>query len=356
MAILAAGGKPEVAIGLTDHSRTLLDTVEAIEQTDAPSALAETITAAKRLLVGDTRSVVYVLTDGCDEAIAALKDDETISLVGFGSQQDNVAITQFQVRRSLLDAIGYQILIEVSNFGEQDFKGRLELNLEDQLVDVIPVELKPDEHKTLHLDQASASGGRLVAKLDADDALAIDNQALAVLPTRKPIYVAMATPGSLFLESILKSIPLVDLRLLSLRESQPPVADTPNPSETSSDAPVPNAPPEIPLSRVTLPPELMRPIIILDRVMPEKMPPGKLLVINPAFDCDLWTLGEPIAQPIVAAISPDSPATQHVKLTNVLFPKARSITFQQDAELLVKTPLDEPLLAHLRRPTAMSWF
>ena len=66
MAILAAGGKPEVSIGLTDHARSLLDAVDNIQQTDAPSALADTVLAAKRLLVGDTRSSIYVLTDGCD--------------------------------------------------------------------------------------------------------------------------------------------------------------------------------------------------------------------------------------------------------------------------------------------------
>ncbi len=94
-------------------------------------------------------------------------------MVGYGTPQDNQAITQFQVRRSLLDAIGYQTLIEVSNFGDKPYKGRLELNLEDQLVDVVPVELEPGANKTLHLDQASATGGRLVARLDTTDALAL---------------------------------------------------------------------------------------------------------------------------------------------------------------------------------------
>ncbi len=68
MAILAAGGKPEVVIGLNDHARSLLDAVESVQQTDAPSALADTVLAAKRLLIGDTRSSVYVLTDGCEQA------------------------------------------------------------------------------------------------------------------------------------------------------------------------------------------------------------------------------------------------------------------------------------------------
>ncbi len=67
-------------------------------------------------------------------------------------------------------------------------------------------------------------------------------------------------------------------------------------------------------------------------------------------DCDLWSVGKNIEQPIVATVSESSPVTQHVKLTNVIFPDARSLTLSGEAELLIKTPLDEPLLAYIRRP------
>lgn len=332
MAILAAGGKPEVAIGLTDHARSLLDAVENIQQTDAPSALADTVLAAKRLLVGDTRSNIYVLTDGCDTATELLGKDESLSLIGYGTPQDNQAITQFQVRRSLLDAIGYQTLIEVSNFSDAPYKGRLELNLEDQLVDVVPVELEPGANKTLHLDHASATGGRLVAKLDSADALTTDNSAMAVLPTRRPINVSLVTPGSVFLKSVLESIPLVDVKLF--------LQELPKVEEGSTPEP----------TNFVLPEGAQRSITILHRLVPSQLPPGKLLIINPQTDSDLWTVGKPIEQPIVATVSELSPVTQHVKLTNVLFPDARSLTFTSEAELLIKTPLDEPLLAYVRRP------
>ena len=262
-----------------------------------------------------------------------LAKDEAIQMVGYGTPQDNQAITQFQVRRSLLDAIGYQTLIEVSNFSDKPYKGRLELNLEDQLVDVVPVELEPGANKTLHLDQASATGGRLVARLDTSDALATDNSAMAVLPTRRPINVSLVTPGSVFLKSALESIPLVDLKLF--QQELPKVEE---------------GAPAVPVNFV-LPENAQRSITILHRLVPAQLPPGKLLIINPQTDSDLWTVGKAIEQPLVATVSEQSPVTQHVKLTNVLFPDARSLTFTGEAELLIKTPLDEPLLAYIRRPT-----
>ncbi|MCC6511635.1 MAG: BatA and WFA domain-containing protein, partial [Pirellulaceae bacterium] len=363
MAILSAGGKPEVAIGLTDHARSLLETIAKLSQTDAPSALSETVTAARRLLVNDSRSTIYVLTDGCDEATAALSRDAAITLLGFGSKQDNVAITQFQVRRSLLDAIGYQILVEVSNLSDQAYQGRLEVTLEDQLVDVMPIELAAGANKTWHLDQASASGGRLVATLNTPDALSTDNTARAVLPVRRPIEVSLVSPGSLFLKSVLESIPLVDLKHFKL--DTPPTETTQSDSTADSTAattPSVKSPAELapqtgaqsgaqPELNRQLPPEAMRSITILHKIVPNPLPPGKLLVINPDSACDLWTMGELMEQPLVASVDEQSPITQHVKLTNVLFPAARQLTFTNEPSVLIKTPLEEPLLVHLRRST-----
>jgi hypothetical protein len=73
------------------------------------------------------------------------------------------------------------------------------------------------------------------------------------------------------------------------------------------------------------------------------------VVVDPQESCDAWTLGEAIAQPIVAAVDSGSPLTQHVRLDNVLFPGARLLNFTAEAEPLVRDPLEQPLLARLRR-------
>jgi hypothetical protein len=214
MAILTAGGNATVAIGLTGHVRSLLEAIDRIELTDAPNSLTSAVEMAKRLVPPSTQSKLMLLTDGCDSAIEELQKDESITVYGFGAPQDNLAITQFQVRRSLLDAIGYQVLVEVTNLGAEPQKCRLELNLEDELVDVVPIELEPGASKTLNLDHASATGGRLIAQISASDGIAVDNRALAVLPTRRKMPITLATAGSVFLKSVLESIPLVDLTVV----------------------------------------------------------------------------------------------------------------------------------------------
>ncbi len=134
----------------------------------------------------------------------------------------NVGITSFQVRRNLADVTSYQVMIEVTNFGEETAQCRLDLELEGNIVDVIPLTLEPGKPWRDTLDHISPNGGRLVAKLDLDDALAADNQAVAVLPGQDPIPVFLVTPGSLFLRSVFESIPNVALTIsdLAARKTQ----------------------------------------------------------------------------------------------------------------------------------------
>ncbi len=336
MAVLTAGGRATVAIGLTEHARSLLEAVDDIELTDAPNSMVPAVTMAKRLVPSNDQSTIMLLTDGCDPAIDELQQDTALTIYGFGEAADNLAITQFQVRRSLLDAIGYQVLVEVSNLSDEPKKCRLELTLEEALVDVVPVELEPGASKTLNLDHASASGGRLVATLDADDSLSVDNRAVAVLPTRRKMPITLATPGSVFLKSVLESIPLVDLSVINVAAAS---------ESTASAEQLAGSAEQLASWKPT-----RDSILVLHQTVPKTLPPGKLLVISPRNDCDLWTVGEPIETPLVSTVDESSPVTQHVRLDNVLFPDARELNFAVEAEMLIKTPLDEPLLSYIRRP------
>src|SRR5690606_37826680 len=124
----------------------------------------------------------------------------------------------------------------------------------------------------------------------------VDNQALALLPRRDPLPVVLVTEGNLFLQSVLESIPLVQWQVVT----QPPAA-----------APKGG-------------------VLVLDRIAAATLPAGRVLVIDPQGDCDLWKVGEAIEEPIVASVDADSPLTQHVRLTNILFPDARRLEFTTD--------------------------
>ncbi len=315
MAVLSVASRPEVVLGMTDHQRSLAEAVANLPATDGPTDIAAAVAAAERLLADHAHGEILVLTDGCFEGLDALKANPRVTLYGVGTRQDNLAITRYQVRRSLIDAIGYQVLLDVTNFSDEAMSCRVELTLGEELVDVLPLELEPNETVTRIVDHTSASGGELSARLNLTDALGTDNQALAVLPLRKPIRVQLVTRGNLFLKGVLESIPLVDLQI-------------------TAEAPT-AAPPDG--------------ILVLDRTMPDQLPSGRVIVVDPQSTTDAITLGEPLEQPIVAKVDKESPLVQHVRLDNVLFPGARQMTFNGDAEPLIQDPLENALFARLKR-------
>ncbi len=317
MAIVSAGGQPSVLWGMTNHARWLEDAVKDAPQTSAPAAIEPAIELAKRLLSGlEGDSEIVVLTDGCSGDMETIQSDEQVQVYGVGSAVDNVGITRYQVRRSIIDAIGYQVMVDVTNFSSEAQSCRLELDLDDSLVDVLPLQIEPGETLTRIVDHTSAVGGIMQAKLEVDDALAADNVARAILPTRQAVPIRLISEGDLFLLSVLQSIPLVDLTL-----------------EAEFD-------PSAPAAKVH----------VFDRKVPEKLPSGPVLVIDPQNDCELWTVGAEVQQPIVASVDGQSPLTQHVRLDNILFPGARRLEFKVDAETLITSADESPLFTRVVRP------
>ncbi len=325
MAILAAGTQATVRSGMTGHQGTLRAAIGAIEPTDGPTRVPQAVELARRLLsdggdpagakAGSGRSAVIVLTDGGFEGAAKLAEAADARVINVAGKLANVGITRFQVRRSLIDPIGYQILAEVVNSSDAPVETRLEIELDGKAVDVVPLRLEPGKPYRKVFEKTSAEGGHLVARLIRDDALAVDNTAWAILPRREVQPVTLVTAGNLFLEKVFEANPLVKLELAK-------------------------SPPAIP-----------RGITVFHKVVPAKLPPGPVLVIEPTTPCDLWQLGEVQQNPIVTKQDRDSPLMAHVRLDNVLMPEARQLKLTAPkAQLLASSLTGDPLYAAIDRP------
>jgi len=250
-----------------------------------------------------------------------------------GTRAGNVGITNFQVRRSLLDPIGYEILTEVTAATDEPVECRLEIDLNDAPVDVIPLNLKPGETWTKAIEKTSASGGRLTARLVAGtlrvppsngtrsvpatfDLLAADNSAVALLPKRREQKVVLAGQTNLFLRKSLEVNALVSLEL---------AAKMPEQFEAGT-------------------------LYVFHRQVPAKVPAGNVLVIDPEVPTDLWQVGERLENPIVTKQDTDSPLLAHVRLDNVLMPEARKLTPPDGHRALVTALSGDPLYFAIERP------
>jgi hypothetical protein len=333
MAIVVAGGQPRVICGLTGHQRTLQQAIDDIPATDGPTQLREAVAIGRRLSTEAESSVpcrIVVISDGCGDDAIALGKDETVSFVTVGRRTPNLAITRFQVRRSTIDTVGYEILAEITNFADEptgDF--RLAISLNGNPVEMKPLKLPANGRWSEVMENITADGGlltaELVMKVDKNtvpytDALAADNKAVALLPKREPLPIYLyGAEGNLFLQKVLEAGPLV--RLTSAREW----------------------PAELPAAAVT----------VLHRKLPAKLPPGPVLVVDPTEDCEFWNIGDRIQSPLVTNQNKDSPLMAHVRLDNVLLPEARKLTFTKAAgtpQVLAAAVSGDPLFALIDRP------
>lgn len=336
MAVIAVGSQPQVVVGFTSRARTLLTALKSIPQADGPSHVADAITLARRLQgerSDGKRQQVIVLTDGCFDGAADLKspredgstDQTEVALRVIGKRTPNAGITQFQVRRSLVDPLGYEILVEVLNASDDMLECRFEVELDEEPIDVIPLTLQPGSRWSRTLEKTSAAGGRLVARLTPDDSLPVDNRAVAILPRREIQPVLLVTTGNLFLQKVFEVNPLVKLT----------VVDT------------------VPTS---VPPGT---VVVFHRITPEQIPGGAVLCIDPANSTDLFQVGEPIANPIVTRQDRDHPLMSHVRLDNVLMPEARGLTSQppESGRMLAEVVSRETVFLALERPAGrvLAW-
>jgi hypothetical protein len=316
MAIIAAGVQPQVVCGLTGHERTLQSALAAIEPTDGPTRVAAAIDLGKRLLADARHGRVIVVSDGCFPESDKLVDDKLVELRTVGTRTANVGITNFQVRRSLLDPIGYEILTEVTNASEEPVECRLEIDLNDSPVDVIPLTLTPGQRWSKAIEKTSVNGGRLTARIDRADALVVDNSAVALLPKRTEQRIMLVGESNLFLRKVLEVNPLVKL-------------------ETASALPA-NYEPGV--------------LYVFHRQVPETMPAANCFVIDPAAGTDLWKLGEKLENPIVTKQDSDSPLMRHVRLDNVILPEAKQLTPAAGAKPLVTALSGDPLYFSVEQP------
>jgi hypothetical protein len=335
LAIIAAGARTHVICGPTDHERTLRDALNSITPSDGPTRVTEAVALARRLLSGSEKMRrVVVLTDGSFDHAAELAHEENVELISIGKKTGNCGITRLQARRSLLDPIGYEILVEVANASDEPASFRLELDLDDDPIDVVPMNLTPGERSVHVFEKTSAEGGRLKASIDRNDSLLTDNTAWAILPHRARQKVILVTPGNLFLEKVFEALPLVDLEVVKVSGEGPLAKET---AQAWAAA-----------SQVSGPAE-GQPTLVFHHKVPDELPPVNILVIEPEQSGALWELGVALQNPLVAKQDKDSPLMMHVRLDNVLMPEARRLTLRGPARVLAESSSGDPLYAVLER-------
>ena len=308
VAILTAGTRPEVVLGMGNHIPSLRRAINDLLPVDTPANLGSAVELANQLLGDAPNRQVIVFTDQDTPKSTnpdnRAKETNTVEYRAFGSNASNVGITQFQTRRSMVDAVGYELLVEVRNASDQPIQCRLEIELDERPVDIFPLKLQPNETWSRTLEKTSLEGGALKATLSKfendqgqdrakSNNLDVDDIAWAILPDRVIQPVLIVSPGNLFLQKVFEANPLV--RVTVQKE-------------------IPTTWPE-------------NTVIVLHKIIPDPLPSNPLFIIDPDTNSSLFSIDGLIDSPLVTEQDKDSPLMTHVRLDNVMFPNTKKLTF-----------------------------
>lgn len=321
MAIVVGGSRSAVACGLTSHSGTLRRTLGSIEVTDGPTQIAAAMNMARQLLAGHPEGEIVVVTDL--PAVPTINDSVTWSLIG--ESAGNVAITELQTRRSQVDPLTFEIMMDVANCNSVPVSLTVEFSLDDKLLDVLPISLAAGEVRRQIVSKTTAVGGVLRATVAVDtdaslvgtlDALSVDNEAWSVVSDRDRIPVTLVTEGNWFLQQVLESSDLIDLTITQAI-----------PDSIASGE-----------------------VLVLHRNVPRVIPAGRVFVVDPIAATDLWDLSGELKQPLVGEQLADSELLRFVRLNRVLMPRAKNISPKAKHNTLVEAVSGSPLYLQFRRP------
>ncbi|MCA9066138.1 MAG: BatA and WFA domain-containing protein, partial [Planctomycetaceae bacterium] len=342
LAIVTTAGPPALACGFTDSGELLEAAIRNVTSTDAADQLNHVWQIVQSLTTSERPPKIRLFSDECfgtpagtetsgvsaEQAVLAEADVEILRI---GEPAANVGITQFQVRRSLLDPAAFELLIEVRDFSDSAIAVQLEILLEDLVLDVVPIHFDVQGQWTLTPEYVSATGGVLRAKLlpiDASssssasfDALGADNMAWAVLPAVHRTDVRLISEENPFLRQVLEANPLVHQVVTTTSDATESAEHLASDVDRSGDA-----------GSVQLPM-----IAVFDRPELPDIPAGAALVIAPAVSTELWTVGNSIERPTVVRRSDESPLLTHVDLNDVLIEEAVQLQFTGPHEVLLET-------------------
>lgn len=276
------------------------------------------LTLAAAGAAGAENFSIVMITDGGVGAATSLPANIPQPIyVPIGESADNVAITALATRA--LAGQPPQLFAQVTNYGAEAAEISLVIRLDDVLRLSRSGTIPPRSQLPIPFDEPISEpfetlSAALTFDNDARDFLSLDNRAWTVrneVNTRRVYYVSQT--GNLFLEQVLRSLPGVETFRGNIENRR-------------------------------LPAEAFD-LYIFDGWLPNSLPAGDMLLINPPSSTPLFTLGaliEPTDEIVVSA--EESPITAFVDLDEMSLLQVRELSAAW-AQPLIQAPEAAVLLA-----------
>ena len=311
LTVILVGRQPEVLASATRDTAAAVAAVDAAKPQEGPvdweAAFALAAGAARGASAAET-TIVILSDGGLPEGLAALPGQ--VRYVPIGSTEstgkENIGIDSFSLRAT---ASGPELFVRVTNFGTQPQRAIVTVTSGGQLIVSEAVDVAPDRSASVSLqdlpDTPAAYEARLTAsgaEGGAPDAFALDDTAWAVYQPPAAGRTLVLTPGNLFLEQMLASLPGVQA------------------FRAAPGAPLPTDPFDLYVS---------------DSISETVAPAGaELLIVNP-ISTTLFTVGGVFTNTQLTRVAADDPLARYLDWSQVSVLQARRVEVPEWARVLV---------------------
>ena len=294
--IIEAGQEAQVRLSSSLDRRQAFQAIEAIRPGTGGSDMNVALQLASAIAARQPGSEIFVLSDGRVDLPEQLALRGRLRYLPFGLSGENQAISLLSLEPDT-GGNGLTAFAQISNYGEKSAARRLSLYADGLLVNAFDLQIPPGGLQTALAEGLPPDSRIVEARLDGVDALALDDQALAVPPQSRPVQVLLVSSGNLFIETALSLLPGVQFSQVespTAAGSENEGADLSEPEPTEAD------------------------LTIYDGQVPETLPPtGGLLFIAPPASTPLFTIRGLVEGPVLRVLDTEDPLLQHVSLADI---------------------------------------
>jgi Ca-activated chloride channel homolog len=213
-AIVESSSRVTVRRSFTSDRAALSSAISEIQETDAAGNLADALLLAEQLAKAERDASIVVISDGGGSAASPGNSPATafnnspnalrstaLRLVRVGRRADNVGIVAMNSRASQ-SSNREELFASIANFGEQSRTVNLELKIDGRITDARSVNLAANDRTAVVFDSLPQSGGLAQLQVYADDDLAADNLAYAMLSDARKVRVAVASENPFLIQAL----------------------------------------------------------------------------------------------------------------------------------------------------------
>lgn len=219
MSVVEAGAQPRILASASTDRRALHEAVDGLAATHAPGDMAAALTLGAALHRPGDVTATTVLTDGVLDPAAQEAAPVDVHVEAVASDRPNLAVTRLQA----VPAGGSRadVFVQVRNYGQLAARASVRVSVSGEPVMSEDVALPPRGTEDRVFRVAHRGAGVVEAAVQpagatpggdpAEDALAHDDRAWAVLAAADDLAVLVAGPGNRFVEDALAAVDGVEV-------------------------------------------------------------------------------------------------------------------------------------------------